>query len=436
MSAVAATFFDGRSSRAQPVQLDVDASGVLGIRAAEWQRSELLSGIRVTPRVAGIHRTLVLRDGGQLQVDDNDAVDAWFPNRDRMAAWIDRLERHSVAVAASLLITAASIVFVIFVGIPYAAEKIATHIPPSVAREMGEQTVSLLGRFGFDKSQLPKQRRAELQAVFRKYVADLPDPAHYELHFLDAKMPNAFALPGGIIVVTDEMVRLVASKPGANGNARVTDDADGGVTVHFKTPDASTKGSGNTGGDEENGDVDDRDAAASGDANADQATDKSAQGDAADGSKGAPGGKGGSFKVTDQAANERFLAVIAHEIGHEEHRHVLRSVLQNSAVVLASVYFTGDVSSASALVVSVPTFLLDNHYSQAFEKDADNYAFASLAAHHISPGRFAEGMEAMQKADPHIRHETGYLSTHPLTVDRIMSARVAAARFQEGESRQ
>ena len=69
---------------------------------------------------------------------------------------------------------------------------------------------------------------------------------------------------------------------------------------------------------------------------------------------------------------------------------MLRSVLQNSAVVLVSAYFTGDVSSASALVVSVPTFLLNNHYSRAFEEDADNYAFASLAAHHISPGRFAE----------------------------------------------
>jgi len=79
VSAVAATFFDGRSSRAHPVQLNVgqlDAGGsVLLIRAGDWERNELLTGIRVTPRVAGIHRTLVLRDGGQLQVDDNNAVD-------------------------------------------------------------------------------------------------------------------------------------------------------------------------------------------------------------------------------------------------------------------------------------------------------------------------------------------------------------------------
>jgi Zn-dependent protease with chaperone function len=406
VSAVAAMFFDGRSSRAQQVQLDGDAGGVLNIQAADWQRSELLSGIRVTPRVAGIHRTLVLGDGGQLQVEDNNAVDAWFPNHDRTAAWIDRLERHSVAVAASLLVTAASIVFVIFFGIPYAAEKIAAHIPDSVAREMGEQTATLLDRFGFNDSKLPKKRQQELQAVFKKYIADLPDPSHYQLRFMAARHPNAFALPGGIIVVTDEMVRLVDTKTDgvedANA-AKVEDEAD----------------------DDDDGDDEGEEDQASG-------NDVAKGGDEAQGADAAKGEEktGSDAKIEDQVGDERFLAVIAHEIGHEEHRHVLRSVLQNSAVVLASAYFTGDVSSASALVVSVPTFLLNSHYSRAFEEEADSYAFASLAAHHISPGRFAEVMEAMQKADPHIRHEVGYLSTHPLSVARIMSARAAAERFR------
>ncbi len=410
MSAVAATFFDGRSSRAHLVQVStalLDAGGsVLLIRAGDWERNELLSGIRVTPRVAGIHRTLVLRDGGQLQVEDNNAVDAWFPNRDRTAAWIDRLERHSVAVAASLLVTVASIVFVIFFGIPYAAEKIAAHIPDSVAREMGEQTVTLLNRFGLENSKLPQKRRDELQAVFTKYVADLPDPKHYQLRFMDAKQPNAFALPGGIIVVTDEMVRLIDTK------------ADG---VEDKS---AGKDEGAADDEEDSDDADEDEEAASNEIA------KGADEAAAQEASKAAGKTGGDAKVEDQVGDERFLAVAAHEIGHEEHKHVLRSVLQSSAVVLIGAYFTGDVSSASTLVVAVPTFLLDSHYSRDFEAEADDYAFTSLAAHGISPGRFAEVMQAMQKADPHIRHESGYLSTHPPTVDRIVKAREAAESFE------
>jgi Zn-dependent protease with chaperone function len=398
VSAVAATFFDGRSSRAHPVRVGIDG-GMLMIQAGDWQRSEPPASVRVTPRVAGIHRTLLLSDGGQVQVQDNDAVDAWFPGRDRASALIDRLERHSVAVAASLLITVLGLFGLIFYGIPYAAQKIAANIPDAVAREMGEQTVTLLDRLGFDASELPKHRQDELQAVFKKYVADLPEPSHYQLRFMKAKFANAFALPGGIIVVTDTMVRIVAS-PRVDATATNDDDGDGddaGTRDDAKSQNATKAHdavkSGAEPGQERQVDPDDE------------------------------------INAEDRAANERFLAVVAHEIGHEEHKHVLRSVLQSSAVVLAGAYFTGDVSSASALVISVPTFLLDSHYSRDFEVQADDYAFTSLVAHHISPARFAEVMTAMQRADPHFRHETGYLATHPPTVGRIMKAREAAERF-------
>jgi predicted Zn-dependent protease len=96
-------------------------------------------------------------------------------------------------------------------------------------------------------------------------------------------------------------------------------------------------------------------------------------------------------KVEDQVGDERFLAVAAHEIGHEVNRHVLRSVLQSSAVVLIGAYFTGDVSSASTLVVAVPTFLLDSHYSRGLRGRSRLLCIRQLGEHGISPGRFAEG---------------------------------------------
>jgi Zn-dependent protease with chaperone function len=406
VSVVAAVFFDGRSSRAQPVQLSLD-NGALTIRADGWQRSELPSSIRVTPRVAGIHRTLVLSDGGQLQVDDNDAVDAWFPNRDRTAALIDRLERNSVVVAASILITAVGLAGLFFFGIPMAAEKIAARIPDSVARTMGEQTATLLDRFGFENSELPQQRRDELRATFKKYVADLPDPAHYELRFMKAHMANAFALPGGIIVVTDGMIRTIGAT-----DAKVA----GGKAPSSKTASNGTSSSKSAPADDDKDDDDDDSASSTV-----SKSDAQAKGD---------DDTSASDEEKFKAADERFLAVMAHEIGHEEHRHVLRSVLQSSGVVLIGAYFTGDVSSASTLVVAVPTFLLNSHYSRGFEQEADDYAFASLARHGISPGRFAEVMTAMQRTYPDIRHESGYLSTHPPTMERILNAQAAAERFR------
>ena len=422
MSAVvAATFFDGRTSRTQPVQICAGA-GLLGISAAGWQRSEALSSVRVTPRVAGIHRTLVLADGGLLQVDDNDAVDAWFPGHGRGAALIDRLERHPAAVAVSLLATAVSIVGLIFFGIPYAAKKVAEYVPESVERAMGEQTVALLDRFGFDDSDLPQKRRDELRAIFKRYVASLPHPERYQLRFMKAKMPYAFALPGGIIVMTDEMVRIVGA---------VGDDAPNsaaGSAIDDGDDDTNDSAAGSAKGDDAT--AEHSKGAVSGEANETAAT---VAAGAADESRSEAGAKSAPTNAELTTPEKRFLAVIAHEIGHEEHKHVLRSVLQNSAVVLVGAYFTGDVSSASALVVSVPTFLLDSHYSRAFETEADNYAFASLAAHGISPESFAEVMSRLQSAQPRrFRSEEGsYLSTHPATLDRITSAHLAAMAFQK-----
>jgi len=337
VSAVDAIYFDGRTSIAQPVQL-TNLGEELAVAGAGWTRHEAHSRIRLTTRIVGTHRTLILPDGAQLQVRDNDAVDGWFPRRNRLEALIDRLERHSGAVAAALLVTIISVAWGIFYGLPMAAERVAGYIPDAVAERMGEEASQMLPRFGFHDSQLTAERQNELQAAFANFANG---GEHYRLRFFDAGEgigANAFALPGGMIVVTDQLVDLLKN-------------------------------------------------------------------------------------------DEQFLAVVAHELGHEEHRHLLRSVLQGSGVALISALLTGEVSSAGATVVAIPTFLLSSHYSRAFESEADDYAFAVLAAHNISPERFAEVMRLLQETKPFSERGTAYLSTHPSTFERILHAEQAAVDY-------
>ena len=340
MSAVDAVFFDGKVSAPQKVRIS-GADGALAIVGDGWSRDVACHDVRVTTRIAGTHRTLVLHDGAQVQVRDNDAVDAWFPKHNRLEALVDRMERHAVAVAAALVITVATTLWVVFFGLPLAAERVAGYIPDSVADHMGGETEQLLPRFGFEPSQLPAGRLQVLQAEFKQYVEDVPRAEHYRLVVLHAPEgvgANAFALPGGTIVFTDQLLELVKN-------------------------------------------------------------------------------------------DNEFLAVLAHEIGHEVHRHLLRSVLQSSGVILVGALITGDVGSAGAIVVGIPTFLLHSHYSRSFESEADDYAFSSLSAHDISPANFAEAMRLLQKAHPMNERGATYLSTHPPTLDRILRAQAAAGQF-------
>jgi Zn-dependent protease with chaperone function len=60
---------------------------------------------------------------------------------------------------------------------------------------------------------LPAERRRELDVQFRALVAGLPREFDYQLAFRHAPKlgPNAFALPDGRLVVTDQLVELAAS---------------------------------------------------------------------------------------------------------------------------------------------------------------------------------------------------------------------------------
>jgi Zn-dependent protease with chaperone function len=126
---------------------------------------------------------------------------------------------------------------------------------------------------------------------------------------------------------------------------------------------------------------------------------------------------------------EEFLAVLAHELGHHADRHVLRTVLQQSAVAVLLAVFTGDVGAATGVAVAVPTFLLENHYSREFEREADDFAFRELAARGISPAWFAVAMSRIAVPageDWDDEPDYDYASSHPATAERLAAARAAA----------
>jgi predicted Zn-dependent protease len=140
---------------------------------------------------------------------------------------------------------------------------------------------------------------------------------------------------------------------------------------------------------------------------------------------------GGVIVITDGLVNlagsrSELAAVLAHEIGHIEKRHTLRLMLQNSAVLLVAATVVGDAATIG--VAGVPAVLAQASYSREFETEADEFAFALLKQRDVSPEHFATIMIRMTKQNKEAgaKQQAGFLSTHPLTVDRIERAREAA----------
>ena len=147
---------------------------------------------------------------------------------------------------------------------------------------------------------------------------------------------------------------------------------------------------------------------------------------------------GGHIVFTDDFVNlaksdEELLAVLFHELGHLENKHITRRIIQGSIVTLLVLFITGDVETFD-LITGLPTLVLDLSYSREFEKEADTYALEKLQNHDIPLESFAIIMGRLEK----FYREDGdsekssqgrdqsdektfpdFLSTHPSTKDRI-----------------
>lgn len=123
-------------------------------------------------------------------------------------------------------------------------------------------------------------------------------------------------------------------------------------------------------------------------------------------------------------SDDEVLAVVGHEMGHVQRRHLLRQILRGSVLTLFMTWWTGDFGS-TALMLS--TAFLEMGYSRDFEREADDYAAAFLRANGLSPillGNMLEQLEANRKgaAPP------AYLSTHPGTRERIERLRIGVEK--------
>lgn len=339
-------YYDGRSSRPNVVTAHC-ADAVLRVDGNGIERADPIASITPSAPLAGTPFVLRFADGARLELPPDAPVAQWFPNRHRIERRVNRWENRAGIAAISIAIVALALLALFGWGLPAASDYAAMHLPTAVDRTLGKRSLDLLRAHWLSPSTLPDAQRTRLQARFRAFVANTGDPDQLRLEFYQSQTfgANAFSLGGGIIVVTDAMVRALPD-----------DDA--------------------------------------------------------------------------------FLAVVAHEMGHQRYRHTLRMALRGAGVAIVASVLVGDVSGGT-LASAIPVFLLNAHYSRGFEEQADAFAFTALARAGISPLAFVRAMQALEKTHPELRDDAHirYLSTHPVTADRIARATAAARQFEQARRR-
>lgn len=338
-----ARFYDGQSSAQRDVTVLVDDQGFLTIDGMADLRFHVKS-INPQARVGNSVRYIELPGQRLLETTDNVTVDRlsaqWFGDKHGIAHLLE--SNIKVLVFSLVVLLAGGYMFVMF-GIPALSQQFTHWLPVAVDRQIAREGLQQLDSTVFSPSKLPQQRRDALAAKFAQlaqYENQQGDEHSYALLFRSANGlgANAFALPDGNIIVTDQLVKLAES-------------------------------------------------------------------------------------------DEELLGILLHEIAHVKYRHSMQNLLRQAGVSAIILLITGDVSTASTLVLMLPTVLLQSQYSQEFETESDTYALQRMQELGLDPNLFADTMEKISASHGEVKDADqglfDYFSTHPPTRERIARFRNA-----------
>ncbi len=212
MREIEVRYYDGKTSQPHNVRLRFSRDGEVHILGLEQDRIYRFPELEIAARIGNMARAIDLPDGGRCEASDNDAIDEVLRQRRQngFGGFVHLLESRLRFVVLSLVLSALAVWAGIQFGIPALAKSVAYALPPSAAAELGDGTLLALDKLIFEPSALDAAQREPLQTRFANMTRGLDRAFKFELLFRrsPAAGPNAFALPSGTIVVTDELVNL------------------------------------------------------------------------------------------------------------------------------------------------------------------------------------------------------------------------------------
>ena len=214
---VSAMWFDGQTARRTEVALLVTGRTVQVTRASADGGDSIDTGnsaiahvprdsVEVSERIGDTPYRLTFPGGGLAVTSDHAGVESAF-GLSPSEHWLSRMERARWAVVAAMVGLAAAVFFAYRTLIPLAADAVAQRIPREAEKTLGTVALQGLDRWMLKTSKLEANELSAVRALFASLADKAGLTGVVELQFRDTA-PNALALPGGTVIVTDGLVRL------------------------------------------------------------------------------------------------------------------------------------------------------------------------------------------------------------------------------------
>ncbi|HSG94514.1 MAG TPA: M48 family metallopeptidase [Afifellaceae bacterium] len=169
----------------------------------------------ISDRVGAIPRRLTFADGTVFETEDNAGIDRLLS--ERLAAsetLLSRLEVFHPRLILVALLAIALVYATIRYALPVLANVAAAVTPTPVVELIDRGALETIDRVFLTSSTMDEARQEEIRAGFAALTLHAgSDKPSLRLLFRDGGIigPNAFALPGGTILMTDQLVRLAGN---------------------------------------------------------------------------------------------------------------------------------------------------------------------------------------------------------------------------------
>jgi Zn-dependent protease with chaperone function len=211
-AAVAAAYYDGRESTRHEVTVRIEAGEVV-LSGRDVSRRAPLAAIEISQPLGTAPRVIRFGDGAFCAVEDTAALAALLAAHGMDPARVTQWEGSLRWVWAAVVVFVLMLVLSYRYGVPAVAAVVASQVPAPIIDVLSRETLDALDGSVLLPSTLPVSRQKTLADRFQRLRApDGAPPAQYSVLFRRSSLlgANAFALPSGTMVVTDDLVALAA----------------------------------------------------------------------------------------------------------------------------------------------------------------------------------------------------------------------------------
>ena len=207
-------YFPPGTSRAEAARLG-GAAGALWLETAGSPPRPVGAVVAVTDALGHLPRKISFADGGTFETAPGADLSHLLGRRREGSALLRRVERSWKAIVAAGIGLVLLLAGLQQFGLPAAADLLAGATPDAALAAMDDGALATLDGAAFRPTMVSAARRHEISRAFGRLVAEAePDLRGVSLLFRDGGGigANAFALPGGTIVITDQMIAEARSE--------------------------------------------------------------------------------------------------------------------------------------------------------------------------------------------------------------------------------